>query len=444
MPTDILPLPARKVMVPHVCKALSRYWPNNSHELTAVPVMAVERRPIIGPLKLQVIQLPDWAKEWGVEGVILVPSEACRPWGEWKQVDWWLAAFLLQECWHERIWELQHESVHSYSSKLQGWDARAWEHAWVNRIGLFLRAWAAHAQGKAPDELFGELPQTEILMTHDVDAISKTLPIRLKQGAFNLFNAGRLLLGGEVSGAAEKLGTATRFLFGNEDWWTFDKLLEMEKRAGVNAQFNFYADDRKKNIKSWLFDPSYDASAQRAKQLFRQIKDQHGIIGLHPTFDSWDSAEIIRHQKKHLSVAANQKVTACRQHWLRFSWKDTWSAQENAGIEMDTTLMFNDRPGFRASIATSWTPWSQQNDQAQKLLALPTVIMDSHFFDYQHMDDVERKTSMRSWLNEVQFVHGQIAVLWHPHTLTQDYGWTAGFHELLNTIREFKKCPHLQ
>ena len=105
--------------------------------------------------------------------------------------------------------------------------------------------------------------------------------------------------------------------------------------------------------------------------------------------------------------------------------------------------MFNDGPGFRAAVATSWMPWAQQNSQAQKLLALPTVIMDSHFFDYRHMDEVERKTSMRHWLNEVRSVHGQIAVLWHPHTLTKDYGWMAGFQELIDTIREIQECPHL-
>lgn len=444
MPTDLLPLPAREEMLLHVQKALSGYWPNKSHELTALPVVEVHPLTIAGPLKLQEIQLPDWAEKWGVDGVILVPSEACSLGGEWQQVDWWLATFLLLECWHERVWELHHGPIHSYSFKLDGWDVRAWDRAWVNRIALFLRNWAAHTRDKLPDELFGVLPRAELLMTHDVDATSKTLPIRLKQGAFNLFNATRHLLKGEIGAAVAKTGTAARFLFGNEDWWTFDRLLEMEKSAGIKAQFNFYADDRKKNIRSWLFDPSYDINTQRVKRLFGQIKAQYGTIGLHPTFDSWDSSEIIRHQKNRLSIAANQQVTACRQHWLRFSWNNTWGAQENAGMEMDTTLMFNDRPGFRASAATGWMPWNQQNNQAKKLLVLPSVIMDSHFFDYRLMNDVERKTSMYRWLNEVRSVHGQIAVLWHPHTLTKDFGWTAGFQELIDAISEIQTCPHLQ
>ena len=29
---------------------------------------------------------------------------------------------------------------------------------------------------------------------------------------------------------------------------------------------------------------------------------------------------------------------------------------------------------------------------------------------------------------------GQAAVLWHPHTLTKDYGWSNGFSELINLI----------
>ena len=58
-----------------------------------------------------------------------------------KKVDWWTAIFLLMEGWHERIWEKTRGVIHSYSFKLKDWDTRAWDHAWVNRIALFLRKW---------------------------------------------------------------------------------------------------------------------------------------------------------------------------------------------------------------------------------------------------------------------------------------------------------------
>jgi hypothetical protein len=95
--------------------------------------------------------------------------------------------------------------------------------------------------------------------------------------------------------------------------------------------------------------------------------------------------------------------------------------------------MFNDRPGFRASAALSWQPWN--SGQPLAINELPTVLMDSQFYDYQALDTSERQASLRHWIDEVKAVSGEVAVLWHPHTLTKDYGWQDGFVALLQAIK---------
>ena len=71
---------------------------------------------------------------------------------------------------------------------------------------------------------------------------------------------------------------------------------------------------------------------------------------------------------------------------------------------------------------------------------MPTVFMDSHFYDYRPMAEPVRHTAMRHWMQECHSVGGDAVVLWHPHTLTQDYGWTNGFLDALGLIREFDTC----
>lgn len=437
MSHKILPLPSYESIKAHVIKVLSVYCSRTEINLEQLSVQQANDCEVVGGLRLVEIQLPKWAVMCGVEGKLLVPNEACANSQNWQQVDWWLAVFLLLECWHERTWELNHGTIHSYSFRLEEWDQRAWDYPWVNLIAIFLREWCHRQENKITNQsLFGVLPKTQIVMTHDVDAINKTVPIRIKQSLFNIFNAGKYLRQFNVVAAFGKIKTALRFLFGQEDWWTFDQVLALEKNAGINAHFNFYADNRKQTLKAWLFDPGYAVSQSRVQELIKKIEQQNGIVGLHPTYDAWNDPKIIVQQSKHLSSVRGKPITSCRQHWLRFSWQSTWAAQEAAGLTLDTTLMFNDRAGFRNSAALVWNPWNQNTQEVHQISVQPSVFMDSHFYDYHALNSAQRTKQIRHWIEKVQNVHGQIAVLWHPHTLTKDYGWMNGFHAVIDKIKE--------
>lgn len=436
MPEGGLKLPSPEVIRQHVLLALRRYWPTGQAAFADLPVRVESGARIALPLRLVAVRMPEWSIACGVGGDILVPREACNAEGDWRQVDWWLAAFLLLEGWHERLWEDRHGPIHSYSMRLTGWDERVWQHAWVNRVALFLRLWAAQTGSKSVEQLFGPLPAPEFVMTHDVDAVAKTLPIRIKQGAFNLVNAFRSLVKGDLSGASARTGQAWRFLFGREDWWTLDTLLNLEQCHQLRGRYHFYADRRPKTPKRWLFDPGYDVASLKVGAFLQRLAVSGAEIGLHPSFDSWQAATSISQQKAYLEAAAGCPCTVCRQHWLRFSWRESWVAQEGAGIREDTTLMFNDRPGLRNASAVAWRPWQSELGATHQLVALPTVIMDSHFYDYQPMTPEARREAMGHWVKECRVVCGQVAVLWHPHTLTADYGWGQGFDELVAMIAE--------
>ena len=431
-------LPAYDIMQRHVCSALVSYWPPALFCPTMLPVVRHPSPTAKIPLRLEAIDLPEWAAEFGINGKILVPLDACINGNDWKSVDWWLAIFLLLECWHERVWELERGPIHSFSFRLVGWDPRVWDHAWVNRIALFMRAWAANQHQENSAEMFGPLAVGSVRITHDVDAIIKTIPIRIKQSVFCLVNVFRHIASAQFRKAANRLAQAIRFLFGREDWWKFEYLLNLEKKNNIRAHFNFYADGRKKNFKRWLLDPDYDVASSRVRKLIENIDAQGGSIGIHPTYDAWQSGSLICSQRQLVSAVAGSEVSIARQHWLRFSWAQTWRAQEYAGIVRDTTLMFNDRPGFRASAALDWAPWSPEIERAHQLSELPTVLMDSHLYDYLDLNDAQRESEIAYWLDEVRQVSGQVAVLWHPHTLTDDYGWTAGFIALLKAVNKDK------
>ena len=317
---------------------------------------------------------------------------------------------------------------------MKGWDSRVWDRAWVNRICLFLRNWYSKHFG-TDNNFFGHLPKPELILSHDVDAVCKTHPIRIKQSAFHIFNSLNLLLKFKISDSIKKLTKGIKFFLSNENWWVFDRLLTIEKSSGVTAVYNFYSDIRSKNFKRWLMDPGYDLKSDRLKSLLRQLKDAGHEVGLHPTYDAWDDSELLEEQKKILEESLGSKVTHCRQHWLRFSWKDTWRCQTNAGLQQDSTLMFNDRSGFRNSCATNWKPWNQLERKAHRIKCSTSVMMDSHLFDYNNFNSDERNNYMRSWIKECREVAGKTYLLWHPQTLTKDYGWETSFRSLIQELK---------
>ena len=214
-----------------------------------------------------------------------------------------------------------------------------------------------------------------------------------------------------------------------------DVVIKKEKKSNLKAIFNFCSDNRNKNFTRWLFDPSYDINNQKIKNIFKKINIHGGEVGLHPTFDSWDSSDKIKLQKRNLEKIAKLQINHVRQHWLKFSWQDTWHSQSEALLTTDYTLMFNDRPGFRASAAIMWRPWNPFTSKNHLISEVPTIIMDSHFYNYDNIDKKNINSNISKWIDEVKFVKGYCALLWHPHTLTKDYGWEKGFDHLLSEIK---------
>lgn len=338
----------------------------------------------------------------------------------WQEVDWLGVVFWMMNGLAEQGFEQANGPVHSYAARLKGWDSRFWDKAWVNRIALFLRAWAEKEGAVMPP-----LPDPEIILTHDVDATSKTLVIRAKQMAFHLFNVLRGRGG---------LNKALRFMFSPGDYWCFDTIREMERAHGVTSHFNFYAGlgQREGNVKQWLIDPGYDVLSPRLREIIRRMHEEGWTVGLHPSFLSWNRLEMLKAEKETLENALDAEVSTCRQHWMMFSWADTWKCQQDAGFVLDSSLGFNDRSGFRNSAALKFKPW--RDGQAMDFEVLPIALMDSQFYDYAPMDDEERYRKMKGWIDEIKSVHGQATVIWHQRVFSSDYGWGHGYKTLLEMI----------
>jgi hypothetical protein len=403
-----------------------RYWPGAGELVAALADRQVNREPtgryVDAPL-------PEWAADLGVGSPpsLLIDAAAATI----DRCNWFAAAFLHLSGAFERAHEAAHGPVHSYAFRLP-LPARVHDRAWVNRIFLLLRRMAARRLQRDERQLFGPLPEPVFDLTHDLDAIRKTPEIRLKQGAFRLYNAGRALFRGEAARAAEHVAGASRSLFGSDDFWMLPRLIEIEESAGVRSTLHVYGGPgglRRGSPLRLLMDPAYGVGEARLAAMLRRLREGGWTIGLHQSYGSWRDAGAMRQEKGAVERATGAEVTRCRQHWLRFAWGETWQAQSAAGLELDSTLGFNDRPGFRVGAALSFAPWG-----AVDIRVLPMVLMDSHVYDYAPLRDDERRAVLQRYVDEVAFVRGEASFNWHIHTLSPSYGWERGYLDLLEIL----------
>ncbi len=388
------------------------------------------------------IDMPGWASDIGVgtPSCLVIPvhclCEGDQP--AWKNVDWFRALFDLVTCQAERDYETQNGPVHSYASRLPKSLAVQWDYAYVNRIILFLRRWAAHEADQSEEELFGEKPKGKIHLTHDVDYVSKTFALRFKQSAFSLFNMIRLLMKGDFKCVYQYF--CKLFCFGllAGDYWQFQNIVQMEADHGLTSTWNFYGGGGgfKRSVTELILDPSYKVTDKRLSDQVRQLKNAGHRIGLHQGFHSWQDSQRMLSEKNRVEGSLGESISSCRQHWLRFSFKNTWMAQEQAGLRLDTTLGFNERTGFRNSAALRLPAWIASEQRfSESLDILPMVLMDSHLFDYGQMDTEKRKKTIDRILDEIAFVGGEATVIWHQRVFHQDYNWGEDYRYLLEGVK---------
>ena len=425
----------------YAVKALDRYWRGKESTILNLPIPEIIYQNIQQlPPPVELVKLPNWAADISVEGMLLVPKQAIAN-GEaptWMRTDWLGAIFWYLNGLAEQSFEQQYGPVHSYSFQLKDWDSLLWSRAWVNRMALFLRRWAAKEQNVSEESLFGLLPKGEIILTHDVDAIKKTLANRFKQTTFHSLNALRSLLRGQIGESFSKLASGAKFLFSNDDYWCFERITELEKTNNLRSHFNIYGGPGgwKRTFKQLLLDPSYSITTHpKLKQQLQKMYAEGWKIGLHQSFDAWADAQQMQSERQRLEETLGFPITSCRQHWLRFSWKQTWQAQEQARLTLDTTLGFNDRPGFRTGAALQYRPWNFNSESPHHLEVLPMVLMDSHLYDYENLNDSQRYKQIAYWLDEIYAVGGIASVIWHQRVMSNDYGWGAGYETLLSMIK---------
>ena len=173
------------------------------------------------------------------------------------------------------------------------------------------------------------------------------------------------------------------------------------------------------------FDAAPNLNAyQSAYKLLIQSIEKYAKVGIHPSYLSNDSAQILQEEITKLASAISDKdITLSRQHYLKLSLPETYKILLNTGIQADYTMGYATQLGFRASTCTPFYWYDLQNENITNLKIYPFAVMDQTLKKYLQLNPDEAIVSIKALINELKKVNGTFISLWHNETLSNFAGW---------------------
>jgi hypothetical protein len=154
---------------------------------------------------------------------------------------------------------------------------------------------------------------------------------------------------------------------------TFDWLMDISERKGLQSRFYFLSDGKPKADKGFLLKDKF------ITELTGKINSRGHLTGYHLGYDTYNNAEEWLRQKNKLEEILDLNVNEGRQHYLRMDVPDTLQIWEDNGMTIDSTLGYSSQAGFRCGTADEFTLFNVRTRNKLTLKERPLIYMDETF-----------------------------------------------------------------
>ena len=159
------------------------------------------------------------------------------------------------------------------------------------------------------------------------------------------------------------------------------------------------------------------------QNILKELNNNGHQIGLHPSFASNSSKEIIQSEKSKLESIIGKKVLHSRQHYLKFELPKTYQTLIDIGIEHDYSMGYSEIAGFRAATAYPFYWYNLESENFTKLLIHPFVVMDVAYKNFQTMTIDETISSSKKLKDICKVLNLPFVFVFHNESLSNHRGW---------------------
>lgn len=197
---------------------------------------------------------------------------------------------------------------------------------------------------------------------------------------------------------------------------TFDWIMDVSDRHGLRSAFYFIC-GRTDASKDAGYEPEHPA----IRDLMRHIHQRGHEIGLHPSYNSYQTPQVIAAEAARLRLVAKEEGVAQaewggRMHFLRWEHPTTMRAWDDAGMTYDSTLSYADRPGFRCGTCFEYPAFDPVAGKALRLRIRPLVAMECTVMAQRYMGLGMGEAALekfRELKQSCRSVNGCFTLLWH-------------------------------
>jgi hypothetical protein len=187
---------------------------------------------------------------------------------------------------------------------------------------------------------------------------------------------------------------------------TFGFILDISEKLGLKSHFYFMAANTGKSP-----DTTFYLNSKRFRKKIREIKARGHLIGFHPGYYVYNDEIKWSNEKNLLSEAAQCNIVEGRQHYLRFGFPETIRIWENNRMDIDSTLGYANKEGYRCGTGDLYPVFDCLNRKELHLKERPLIIMDGTLKRQYSLD--QSLKVMREYMALAKRYNSTLTILFH-------------------------------
>ena len=193
-------------------------------------------------------------------------------------------------------------------------------------------------------------------------------------------------------------------------------------------------------VKKGRYDKNISPLHPAMQTLIKKHAEKYSI-GVHPSWKSGDDEELLHKEIRVLEQITGKKITASRQHYIRFTLPHTFRRLVDAGITDDYSMGYGGINGFRASVASPFYWYDLKKEEQTNLLLHPFCFMEANSFFEQKYLPQRAYEEMMHYYTVVKAAGSKLITIWHNNFLGSHpffSGWKEVYKEFVEAVSRDK------